>query len=92
MREWMEVCSSCTAVVATLKPAEASTHPHYLNATFGVNLCGYSFPAAAMAALAAGWTRDPFDRLIAAHAKANGEAMPITADTAIRKHYPRAIW
>jgi hypothetical protein len=27
MREWMEVCSSCTAVVATIEPAEASTNP-----------------------------------------------------------------
>ena len=41
---------------------------------------------------AAGWTQDPFDRLIVAHAKANSEAMLITADTVIRKHYPRAIW
>lgn len=27
MREWIEVCSSCTAVVATIEYAEASTNP-----------------------------------------------------------------
>jgi len=27
MREWIEVCSSCTAVVATIEPAEAPTNP-----------------------------------------------------------------
>ena len=64
----------------------------YLNATFGINLCGFSFPAIATAALAAGWTRDPFDRIIVAHAQANRETMLITADTLIRKHYPQAIW
>jgi PIN domain nuclease of toxin-antitoxin system len=36
------------------------------------------------------WTRDPFDRLIVANAK--GFAWLISADEAIRKHYPRAVW
>jgi PIN domain nuclease of toxin-antitoxin system len=64
----------------------------YLSGAFGVGLCGFPFPAVAMAALAAGWTSDPFDRIIVAHAKANREAGLITADTVIRKNYPRAIW
>jgi PIN domain nuclease of toxin-antitoxin system len=38
------------------------------------------------------WTRDPFDRLIVANAKANGFAWLISADEHIRNHYPRAVW
>lgn len=64
----------------------------YLQATFDVNLCSFPFPAIAIEALNCGWTRDPFDRLIAAHAKANREAVLITADTQIRQHYPAAKW
>ena len=36
------------------------------------------------------WTRDPFDRLIVANAKAAGAPL-ITKDERIRKHYRRAI-
>lgn len=38
-----------------------------------------------------GWTRDPFDRLIVAHALANG-AVLLTADATIREHCPQARW
>ena len=38
-----------------------------------------------------GWTRDPFDRLIVAHALAN-HATLITADETIRQHCPEARW
>lgn len=64
----------------------------YLQATFGVGLCSYAFPAIALEALRCGWTNDPFDRLIVAHAKANHGAALITADTTIRKHYAGAVW
>ena len=37
------------------------------------------------------WTRDPFDRLIAAHAIA-ANAPLITKDRLIRKHCPNALW
>lgn len=37
------------------------------------------------------WTRDPFDRLIAAHARVK-DAPLVTKDATIRTHYPRAIW
>lgn len=37
------------------------------------------------------WTRDPFDRLIAAHAMAFG-AVLCTRDSTIREHYPEAYW
>jgi PIN domain nuclease of toxin-antitoxin system len=38
-----------------------------------------------------GWTRDPFDRFIVAHALAEG-AMLLTADGTIREHCAQASW
>jgi PIN domain nuclease of toxin-antitoxin system len=38
-----------------------------------------------------GWTRDPFDRLIVAHALASN-AILLTADETIREHCPQARW
>jgi PIN domain nuclease of toxin-antitoxin system len=58
----------------------------------GVRLCDLPFPLIAAAALDEKWTRDPFDRLIVANAKANGFAWLISADEEIRKHYPRTVW
>jgi hypothetical protein len=43
-------------------------------------------------ALGETWTRDPFDRLIVSHAKANGRAGRITRDELIAAHYPNTIW
>jgi len=65
---------------------------NYLNATFGVDLCSFPFPAVIMEALWAGWTADPFDRIIVAQAKANQEAPLITADALIRRNYSKAVW
>jgi PIN domain nuclease of toxin-antitoxin system len=57
-----------------------------------VRLCDLPFSAIASAALDEKWTRDPFDRVIVAHAKANGLAWLISADEVIARHYPRTIW
>jgi PIN domain nuclease of toxin-antitoxin system len=38
-----------------------------------------------------GWTRDPFDRLIVAHASASNASL-LTADTTILEHFPDARW
>ena len=38
-----------------------------------------------------GWSKDPFDRLIVAHALASG-ALLLTADETIRKHCTQARW
>lgn len=43
------------------------------------------------AALDLSWTRDPFDRLIAAHAIASGANL-LTADRTMLKHLPLAVW
>jgi PIN domain nuclease of toxin-antitoxin system len=58
----------------------------------GLRLCDLPFATVANAALVEGWTRDPFDRLIVAQAKANGFAWLISADEDFRKHYPRTVW
>lgn len=37
------------------------------------------------------WTRDPFDRVIAAHALAAGASL-VSADATLRGHVRRAVW
>ena len=64
----------------------------YLNATFGVGLCTFPFPAVALEALSVRWTADPFDRIIVAQAAANRAAALITADAQIRRNYEQAVW
>lgn len=58
----------------------------------GIRVCDLPFSTIAGAALDEKWTRDPFDRLIVANAKANGFAWLISADEQMRKHYPRTVW
>ncbi len=58
----------------------------------GIRLCELPFSVIVSAAVDEKWTRDPFDRLIVANAKANGLAPLISADEEIRRHYPRTIW
>jgi PIN domain nuclease of toxin-antitoxin system len=49
------------------------------------------FSAVAAAAMDLGWTRDPFDRLIVAHAALYGAAL-LTKDRSIRRNYRHAVW
>jgi PIN domain nuclease of toxin-antitoxin system len=63
-----------------------------VNHEINLHICDLPFATIAAAALDEKWTRDPFDRLIVANAKANGFAWLISADDVIRKHYPRTIW
>jgi len=55
-------------------------------------VCDYPFPIIVEIAVGETWTRDPFDRLIVAHAKANGRASLISKDDLIAAHYPNTIW
>ena len=55
-------------------------------------MCDLPFTVVSQAALAEGWTRDPFDRMIVAQAKANGFAWLVSSDGQIVKHYPRTVW
>lgn len=50
-----------------------------------------SFASVVTQALKLSWTRDPFDRLITAHAQAR-DALLVTADGSIRRHYKKARW
>ena len=58
----------------------------------GARLCELPFANVALAACDEGWTRDPFDRMIVAQAKASGLAQLISADEEIAKHYQRTVW
>jgi len=58
----------------------------------GLRMCDLPFTVVSQAALAEGWTRDPFDRMIVAQAKANGFAWLVSSDEQIVKHYPRTVW
>ena len=58
----------------------------------GVRVCQFSFQAIADVAFREKWTRDPFDRIIVAHARVNGISSLISADRLIRQNYPRAVW
>jgi PIN domain nuclease of toxin-antitoxin system len=62
-----------------------------LSAEIGLAICGLPFATVVEHALDQTWTRDPFDRLIVAHARAN-DAPLITKDERIRQHYRRSIW
>ena len=57
-----------------------------------VRVCDLGFAEVTRAALDETWTRDPFDRMVVAQAKANGFALLITADEQIAAHYLRTIW
>lgn len=63
-----------------------------LDFELGLRVCELPFSAVAETALNESWTRDPFDRLIVANAKANGFALLISADENIAEHYPRTVW
>ncbi|MDQ6706368.1 MAG: PIN domain-containing protein, partial [Acidobacteriota bacterium] len=63
-----------------------------LEAQIGVTVCDFPFPAIVAAAIGENWTRDPFDRLIVAHAKANSQAALLSSDQVIRKNYSEAVW
>jgi PIN domain nuclease of toxin-antitoxin system len=63
----------------------------HLESDVGLRVCGLPFRDIATQALKETWTRDPFDRLIVANAKAAGAPL-VTKDERIRKHYARAVW
>ena len=58
----------------------------------GLRVCQLPFERVTETALDEAWTRDPFDRIIVAHAKANGMAHLISSDATMKQHYPRTIW
>ena len=63
-----------------------------LQAQLDVELCDFPFPLIAQAAIHEKWTRDAFDRLIVAHARANKIAALVSADQLIQTNYSATIW
>lgn len=62
-----------------------------LGADLGLRVCDHSFPAIIREAVKQTWTRDPFDRIIVAHALAAGYRLA-TKDETIRAHCREAVW
>lgn len=73
----------------TTRPA--SEVLRFLQKRLAVAVCHVPFSQVAAAACLLEWTRDPFDRLIVAHAKLH-DAPLLTKDRSILEHYPAAIW
>ena len=63
----------------------------YLERRIGLEISAAPFCDVIGVAAEFGWTRDPFDRIIAATAKIDGAAL-LTADTEMLKHFPQAAW
>jgi PIN domain nuclease of toxin-antitoxin system len=62
-----------------------------LSARIGLAICDLPFRAIVRQALSEKWSRDPFDRLIVAHAKAQKTPL-VTRDQKIRENYRLAVW
>jgi PIN domain nuclease of toxin-antitoxin system len=62
-----------------------------LRGDIGLQLADASLAELVTAATHLTWTRDPFDRLIAAHSIVAGAPL-VTADQTIRENLPHAIW
>ena len=62
-----------------------------LRRSIGLQVADVSLEAIVAAAASLNWTRDPFDRLIAAQAIV-ADAPLLTADRTILEHLPQATW
>jgi len=62
-----------------------------LSSDLGLAICRHPFASVIEQAIDLAWTRDPFDRLIVAHARAN-DAPLVTKDVRIRQHYKQSVW
>lgn len=62
-----------------------------LRRDIGLEIVDVSLTQVAETATSLSWTRDPFDRLIAAHAIVEGAPL-LTADEEIRRNLPLAAW
>jgi len=62
-----------------------------LSHVIGLKICQEDFNQVIGYSLGLDWTRDPFDRLIVAHAAINGKIL-LTKDTKILANYAQAKW
>lgn len=63
----------------------------FLEVEIGLARCGLPFAQVVGGALGLDWTRDPFDRLIVAQARARRLPL-LTRDQTILDHYDEALW
>lgn len=68
----------------------ATVVAHALADTLSIHCATDGFADVARQALGIGFTRDPFDRLIVAHAALRRDAL-ITLDATMQRHYPSAL-
>lgn len=57
----------------------------------GLRVAEQSFSVVVRESIRQNWTRDPFDRIISAHAALSGDALA-TKDLHMRQHCPQAFW
>jgi len=62
-----------------------------LSSTIGLGLCGENFRRIVFEAMTQSWTRDPFDRIMAAHAIATDSRL-LTKDQSILANCSKACW
>lgn len=62
-----------------------------LASDIALSLCPHPFSSVIRESLKQTWTRDPFDRIIAAHALVSGHRL-VTKDESILAHCPAAFW
>jgi PIN domain nuclease of toxin-antitoxin system len=63
----------------------------HLDSAVGLAICTKPFRSVIEMAEGLGWTRDPFDRIIVAHASLDLDPL-ITKDARIHEHYRKAVW
>lgn len=101
MRERLEAEAPCISPIVELEltylyevgrvSQPASAPLAALRSSIGLEVADAPLAELVQAAMGLSWTRDPFDRLIAAHAIV-ANAPLITADGTIRENLPLAIW
>ena len=62
-----------------------------LHKDINLKICEKDFYSIIKESMGMHWTRDPFDRIIVAHAALNKNAL-LTRDDTMRAHYKQAIW
>ena len=76
--------------IGRVTPA-ASAYVETLGRDIGLRVASDTFDSVVSAALAESWTRDPFDRLIVAHARLLGATL-LSRDRRIAAAYPNTRW
>ncbi len=78
-----------------MRSSESRSHAHdvftKLEVEIGLAVCNLPFPKIMASAVHENWTRDAFDRVIVAQAKAAGMMHLVTFDSCIQQHYSQSL-